>query len=307
MQIRNTLYDRGVLKAHDLEAKTISIGNITTGGTGKTPLVAYIAQLLADNAEKVCILTRGYGRKGEKERVLVSDWHAILTDAKTAGDEPVELARRLLGKAIVVADADRVKAAKWVKDEFGITAFVLDDGFQHRRAKRDIDIVCIDATCPFGRFLREPVRNLVRADVIVMTRSDQIPMPDKLFKELSELAPGKSIFKAVSKLTSPQEPPETKVFPFCGIGNPRNFFTTLARAGFDIPAERVFGDHHIYSQNDITEIEAEAQSNQCETLVTTVKDAVKLERLKFEMPLLVAEIETVINDPDRLRELVLSA
>src|SRR5688572_16078993 len=113
VDVRNALYDRGVFSTHSLGAKTISIGNITTGGTGKTPMVAYVAEILAGQGEKVCILTRGYGRSNERERVLVSDGVDVLVDATTGGDEPVELARKLVGKAIVVADADRIRAATW--------------------------------------------------------------------------------------------------------------------------------------------------------------------------------------------------
>src|SRR4051812_24699155 len=114
VKARNTLYDRRVFEVHDLGARTISVGNITAGGTGKTPLVAYIAELLADRGEKVCILTRGYGRKNARARVLVSDGETVLEhDAGKTGDEPLELASRLKGKAIVIADADRVAAAEW--------------------------------------------------------------------------------------------------------------------------------------------------------------------------------------------------
>jgi tetraacyldisaccharide 4'-kinase len=193
--IRNMLYEKGVLKSHMLGAKTISIGNITTGGTGKTPLVIYVAEILADAGEKVCILTRGYGRSNPRDRVLVSDGTNVLVDARTGGDEPVELARKLMGKAIIVADVDRVAAAAWAKEKFGITAFVLDDGFQHRRAKRDLDIVCVDATNPWGGSrmlpagsLREPLKNLARSDAIVVTRSDIVLIGIERFREaLSQL------------------------------------------------------------------------------------------------------------------------
>ena len=140
---RNSLYERGIFKSHPLDLPTLSIGNITAGGTGKTPLVAYIARLLAGSGEKVCILTRGYGRENPSQRILVSNFHEVLVDARIGGDEPVELARKLLGKAIVVADRDRVAAARWAREEFDITTFLLDDGFQHRRAERDLDIVGI--------------------------------------------------------------------------------------------------------------------------------------------------------------------
>src|SRR5690242_13389671 len=176
--IRNALYDLGVLRSYSLGAMTVSIGNITTGGTGKTPLVAHVAELLADAGEKVCILSRGYGRRDPSSRVLVSNWEEVIADAAQAGDEPFELAIRLLGKAIVVSDANRVAAASWAKATFGITAFVLDDAFQHRRAQRDLDIVCVDSTNPFGEakgtraLVREPFANISRADAIVLTRCD---------------------------------------------------------------------------------------------------------------------------------------
>src|SRR6188474_3451059 len=142
--LRNKLYDTGVFESAHLRAHTVSIGNITTGGTGKTPLVAYVAEVLARRGEKVCILTRGYGRANPGERVLVSDGQEILADPINAGDEPYELAQRLRGKALIIADADRRSAAEWAIRKFNVTAFVLDDGFQHRKVKRDVDIVCID-------------------------------------------------------------------------------------------------------------------------------------------------------------------
>ena len=191
---RNALYDRGVFTSHSLGAKAISIGNITVGGTGKTPLVALVAEILAENGDKICILTRGYGRENPRERVLVSDGESVLVDAKTGGDEPVELAHKLLGNAVVIADADRVAAAKWALEKFGVSAFVLDDGFQHRRAKRDLDIVCIDATVPFGGGnvlpagqLREPLENLKRADAIVITRANFAENIEDLKSQISDL------------------------------------------------------------------------------------------------------------------------
>ncbi len=183
IEARNSLYEKGVFKSFSLGVPVISIGNITVGGTGKTPLVAFVAEILAEKGEKVCIISRGYGRKNPKKRVLVSDGENILADARQSGDEPFELAQRLLGKAIVVADANRVSAGNWAREKFGITAFVLDDAFQHRKVKRDLDIVTIDATNPFGNkkmlpsgILREPLKNLKRADAIVITRANLAKM-----------------------------------------------------------------------------------------------------------------------------------
>ncbi|CAN5168052.1 tetraacyldisaccharide 4'-kinase [soil metagenome] len=205
--LRNRLYDRGLLRSYSLGAPTISVGNITTGGTGKTPLVAHIALALATRGEKVCILTRGYGRRYASERVVVSDGEKIVSDPSIAGDEPVELALKLSRKAIIIADADRVAAAEWALREYGVTAFILDDGFQHRKAKRDVDIVCVDATDPWGGLktlpggrLREPLAGMRRADIAVITRSDLVPDIEDLRAEISNWNPDAAIFAAQNEI-----------------------------------------------------------------------------------------------------------
>ena len=310
--LRNHLYDRGVFESRHLGARTISIGNITTGGTGKTPLVAYVAYILAARDEKICILTRGYGRANPKQRVLVSDGENILANVSEAGDEPFELAQKLIGKAIVIADADRVAAAEWAKRKFGVTAFVLDDGFQHRKANRDLDIVCIDAGAPFGGGkmlpagrLREPVENLKRADVVIITRAHLSDEINNLKFEISNLAPNKPIFEAenrISKITELLGDGEfnkkTLIFAFCGIGNPENFFELLRQENLNNAGRRSFADHHFYTQIDIAAIEREAAEAGAEVLLTTAKDAVKLSNLKFEMPIYVVEIAMIIDDAD---------
>lgn len=264
-ELRNKLYDTGMFESASLGAHTVSIGNITTGGTGKTPLVAYTAELLAARGEKVCILTRGYGRANPRERVLVSDWNAILADSNSGGDEPTELAQRLLGKAIVIADSDRIAAAEWAKRKFEITAFVLDDGFQHRKVKRDVDVVCIDATDPIasarmlpaGR-LREQLHNLDRADVIVITRSDLVNVDASIRAEIKRLNAHASVFAAKNKIvavtgirsfhgkvtgmagempsdewnkllsaTSGDSEGKVRLAAFCALGNPSSFFAHM--------------------------------------------------------------------------------
>jgi tetraacyldisaccharide 4'-kinase len=212
VRARQELYERNIFKSQRLGGFTISVGNITVGGTGKTPLVAYIAEILAAEGEKVCVLTRGYGRENPRRRILVSDGEKILTDdAKQAGDEPLELARKLVGAAAaVVADADRLAAARWARENLGATVFVLDDAFQHRRARRDLDIVCIDAANPFGNgkvlpagILREPLSGLRRADVVVITRAnlvDEKKVSDLKF-QISDLSPGAKIFVSRSRIT----------------------------------------------------------------------------------------------------------
>ncbi len=330
--LRNTLYESGVFKSHSLGAPAVSIGNITVGGTGKTPLVAFVARILAAQGEKVCILTRGYGRDNQQKRVLVSDGEKILADARAAGDEPLELAKKLLGKAVVIADADRVAAAKWATENFSASAFVLDDAFQHRRAMRDLDIVVLDATNPFGNskalpfgILREPLENLGRADLIIITRANLVDEkqianyklrianynPDcPIFtaeNEISNLVKLEDFLSDIQPTTDRPAlaPPTTDhCFAFCALGNPDNFFEQLRLENFNPAATRKFPDHHRYTQNDIAKLEAEARQTRAEILLTTAKDAVKLTNLKFELPCYVVESALVFDDEKKLHEII---
>ena len=327
MDIRNRLFDRGIFKSADLGARTISVGNLTTGGTGKTPLVALIAEILIENNENVCILTRGYGRMNPKTRVLVCDGEKVLVDPIEGGDEPVELAYKLNGKAVIVADADRVAAAKWARKRFGVTVFILDDGFQHRRAKRDLDIVCVDATNPCGNghilpagSLRESFRCIERAGAVVITRADQSTSLDALQQKLEGRNTRASIFRARTELLSLTRLSEhgsvanyvcgkdrRKYFAFSGIGNPENFFATLRNNDFELTGVSSFPDHHRYIQRDIDRVESEAKKQNADALLTTPKDAVKLTELKFELPCCVVNTNIVINDPEAFRRLLISS
>ena len=330
IRARNSFYDSGVFASHSLGAFTVSIGNITVGGTGKTPLVARVAEILAGNGERVCILTRGYGRENPRKRILVSDGETIFADVKTAGDEPFELARKLAGNAVIVADANRAAAGAFAREKFGITAFVLDDAFQHRRVRRGLDIVLIDATNPFGSgktlpsgILREPLENLKRADAIVITRANLTENIAGLKSQIAKYNPRCLIFVSANKFArltelesfhagtkasaaGSKQPTTGKVLAFCALGNPNNFFEQLRREKFSVAAEQKFPDHHFYAQSDIAKLVEKAGRNGAAMLVTTAKDAVKLRNLKFALPCFVAETDLVFDGGDEFKDWILA-
>lgn len=316
---RLSLYRRGTFQTTKLDRPVISIGNITTGGTGKTPLVEYVARLIAAQGKKVCILTRGYGRKDPHLQVIVSDGYGVLASPSEAGDEPYLLATKLKGLAAVISSADRIAAGREAIKDFGTDCFVLDDGFQHLRLARDLNIVTIDATNPWGGGrllphgrLRESIEGMSRADCVVITRCDQVESVDRLREEIARLIDDKPIFESqmrmvrVSPLKNGGETltPPARVAAFCAVGNPRSFFESLQRAGYEVAIERAFPDHHVYSQDEIDAITQDAGN--VEALITTAKDAVKLRAMAFSIPCYVVEIEIAIDDADGFGQLVSS-
>ena len=315
---RLALYRRKYFFSNKLDAHVISVGNITAGGTGKTPLVEWLVRALASEGREVCVLTRGYRRKNPDRRVVVSNKSEVLASVAEAGDEPFLLASSLKGIASVVCDADRTSAGKWARDQLKIDTFVLDDGFQHLRLRRDLDVVTIDATnpwgggrlLPFGR-LREPLSSLSRADCIVLTRTEQVDKLDEIQERLkhycrapqfvSEMSPaGFSSVRNQQQVHAVEGP----VVAFCGIGNPSAFFTQLKHSGYDIAASHVFRDHHKYSQEDVDRLNASARTAGAKSLVTTAKDGVKLRPFKFGVPCWSFNIRMEILDGERFRELV---
>jgi len=324
MKIRLALYQAGLFGARQLEAPVISVGNITTGGTGKTPLVEWIARELADAGRRPCILTRGYARANEKDRVIVADGRTILANADQAGDEAVLLAEQLKGRAVVIADRDRAAAAQWAIENLRSDCFVLDDGFQNLRLTRDLNIVTIDATNPWSNghllpagLLREPRSGLRRADCIVITRSDQSPPVDALRREIDLFSGSRPIFVSRMKgcapqhLTgSPKQHHEDETRPaaaFCGIGNPQSFFAQLRAEKYRLTYVHRFADHHKYTQNDIDTVVRAATANGAHVLLTTAKDEVKLRSMRIDLPCYVFDIQIEIDDEARLRQLIMNA
>jgi tetraacyldisaccharide 4'-kinase len=317
---RLALYHRGAFNVARIEAPVISVGNITAGGTGKTPLVAWLARAVAREGKRACILTRGYGRENPRARVLVSDGERVLADARESGDEPLMLAEMLTGLAAVVSDANRVAAARWAMKNLNSEVFILDDGFQHLRIARDLDIVTVDAMNPWGGkhllprgTLREPLAGLSRASCLVITRADQSTNPDALRAEASRLSGGRPIFLSRTKLARVRPLRSTKnhqdhsihalaqpVAAFCAIGNPQAFFKQIKDSGVTPVYTRAFSDHHVYTQSEIDTLSAEALARGAQTLLTTAKDAVKLRSLDFTLPCYVLEVELAFNEEDGL-------
>jgi tetraacyldisaccharide 4'-kinase len=333
MRARRALYKAGALRVHEINAPVISVGNITTGGTGKTPLVDWVARAVAKEGRRVCILTRGFGRADENKRVLVSDGEHIFADSREGGDEPRLLAENLRGVAAVLSDADRVAAARWAIENLKSEVFILDDGFQHLRIARNLDLVVVDATNPLsggkllprGR-LREPLRELARADCIILTRCEQSLDIDSLRKQAERLSGASPVLlsRTRTRMLRPLDAPITEnsvsdssshpssLIPhpfaaFCAIGNPASFYEHLRRDGYTLKLTRSFADHHVYTQRDIDVIISEAKRAGAQRLLTTAKDAVKLRSLSFDLPCYVLEIELEFDDEEKLHSMIREA
>jgi tetraacyldisaccharide 4'-kinase len=318
---RTALYERGAFRTFKLPRPVISIGNITTGGTGKTPLVEWVSRILADSGRKVCILTRGYFRENPKQRVLVSDGTNVFADPKQAGDEPFLLATDLLGIAAVISDADRISAGQGAIKHLSTDCFVLDDGFQHLQLARDLNIVTVDATdpwggrqmLPYGR-LREPLTGFKRADCIVLMRCEQVDHLEPILSELARHSGDRPVFRArmrTRRITPLHESNENsqpqKPAAFCAVGNPESFFTHLKREGYQPVLQKSFRDHYVYSQDDVSKLVNSAKQAGALSLITTTKDAVKLRGFEFDIPCYSLEIGVDIENETELIRIILES
>lgn len=294
MRLRNRWYDRGGSRVARVGVPVVSVGNITTGGTGKTPLVIEVCRRLSSAGLRPAVVSRGYraGPGGQADELL--------------------LLRRRLPDVPCVADPDRVAGARRAVHEHGANVIVLDDGFQHRRIGRDLDIVVVDATCPFGYgyvlprgLLREPLSGLRRASLIVISRVDQVDAPSlqRLESALDAFAPGVPRVRAVHRpaglvrldgVESPLSPADLgPSYCFAAIGNPGSFRQTVASLGIDIAGVQWFSDHHHYREGDLAALQDAAQRIGAAALLTTEKDAVKLGALDARgvLPVLAVRIE----------------
>jgi len=298
VRLRSAAYGLGVLRRKKLPCRVISVGNITLGGTGKTPTVINIAGLIQKQGLRPLVLSRGYGRADESHTVVVSDGTSPVLDPVLGGDEPALIANRLR-TVPVVAGSDRYRAGTFAVDRFHPDCVILDDGFQHIRLERDLNIALIDAADPFGRgllfpagILREPLSALERADIVVITRVDQARDID-LIKGTIKKHTGARIFTAcyaprdlVDSVSGETRPLAAlrgaSVFAFAGIARPGALVTSLGSLGAVVQGSLGFPDHHRYTKEDLAGIFQNAVDKGATMVVTTEKDAVRLKGMAPE-------------------------
>lgn len=291
MASRNRGYDSKRKESVRLPAPVLSVGNLTVGGTGKSPLVDCLARLLGGRDRRVGIVSRGYGRRSEGV-VVVSDGTSILASSREAGDEPMLLARRNPAACVVVGE-DRVEAGRIALNALGCDTLLLDDGFQHRRIRRDLDLLVIDASNPWGNGqllpggpLREPLSSFRRAGGVVLSHADRSSPEEELIRVVREYtdAPIFRTYHSPSfwKGLAGEDRQKAdilrgrRVVAFSGIGNPESFRRTLETMEIEVAESIVFRDHHWYTRRSLDRILRTAERWGADAVVTTEKDAVRL-------------------------------
>jgi tetraacyldisaccharide 4'-kinase len=296
-------YRNGLLPRVRLAGPVISVGNLSVGGSGKTPVVAWIAASLRDAGLPVAVLSRGYGGAFQGEALVVGDGSGVLAGADEAGDEPVMLARGLPGVVVAVGPRrDRVGRA--VEARFGRRVHVLDDGFQHLRLERDLDVVCVDAAdlrdrcLPAGR-LREFPSALARADVVLLSGSHAV-LETALAGRVALYRLSRRVAGCAS-LDGGAAPLPRRAVLLAAIARPERFATDAAASGVEVVGERFHADHHRFSEAEIAAALAAARAAGAEAVLTTAKDAVRLPPTARASPIRVMRIEPVIEPADALR------
>lgn len=318
VKTRSRWYAGRILRMHTLPCRVISVGNLAVGGTGKTPVTIYLARLIRRLGAPVAILSRGYGGGAEKSGGVVSDGRRILLNAAEAGDEPYLMAR-LLPDVPVLVGSDRYRSGMTAIQRFGVRVVILDDGFQHLRLARDLDIVLLDASHPLGNgrllprgTLREPVKALARADLVIMTRTGGVAPHQPA--ELAGLLWGRPVFytnhrPVIRQIVTAGTPcgiaaalgageglhyrlDNKKVAAFAGLANPASFWHSIRVLGGEPLQTQAFGDHYNYRRSELEVLAATAVSHGLDCLVTSAKDFMRFP------PNLVLPLDLVVVDAD---------
>lgn len=325
VKLRALLYERDWFTRSRLPCPVLSVGNLTIGGTGKTPIVILLAQWLLARGRRVAILSRGYRRNSRVPRLLVSDGQNILTGPQESGDEPFLIARRCPG-VVVAVGPDRYGLGQWVLEQIAVDYFLLDDGFQHLALQRDVDLLLIDASdsaglrqlLPSGR-LREPLSAAGRASALVLTRVEEKTNVHEVLHPI-ETAIGQKVQPILTRfqartlmhvLTGDTHDSTwlkgKRVLIFSGIGNTHSFRDTISDLDAHILDELAFPDHYAYTDKDLHAVCDRMQRCGAELILTTEKDAVKIEPLLTShdhMWAIRLDVE-IIEGQERLERLIL--
>jgi tetraacyldisaccharide 4'-kinase len=335
VRFRNYLYDKGLLETKKLPCPVVSVGNLTVGGTGKTPMVILLANLLQKKGYRPAVLSRGYAGRNRQKSNVITDGQNILLGPDDAGDEPFLIAASTSGVPVLTG-RDRYSAGKHALDRLGANVLVLDDAFQHRQVFRDMNILLLDAERPFENGcilprgpLREPSSSLKRADLIVLTRADE-KIPSTFNLDLDREFPEIPVFKArhrpegLCKIHFPYPggrderkgettlPPDflrgKRVFAFAGIAHPQSFRKTIESLGAEVVAFKTYPDHHHYTPADMEDILKVSRDDTAEIILTTEKDGVKLAGLSDAVPniyMLRIEME-ILSESKKFEDTVLA-
>lgn len=320
VRTRSFFYSLQLLKTTTLPCPVISVGNITVGGTGKTPLVMALAKRLTAKGIPVAILSRGYKRTKTSEPVA-SDGKTIFLSPKESGDEPFLMAKACQGVPVLVGK-DRFINGQLALQRFGVRGLLLDDGYQYLPLHRDINILLVDSTIGFGDhhllprgILREPLSHLHRANLFLINKAAEPATFQSLEKEIQEICPGVRVFHSdyvPVSLVGPQEEQEElgslkekRVLAFSGVANPNSFSSMLRKCGMKIVGETIFPDHHLYTAKDLRYIEEKAKG--ADGIVTTEKDMVKLKEFNIaHLPIRALRVEMKIHKEEEFFKKIIS-
>lgn len=311
--LRNAFFDIGFFKTQKVKIPVISVGNLTAGGTGKTPIVEFFIGYLLRQNKKVAVVSRGY-KRSTKGTLVVSDGKLLEQNANECGDEPYQIALKY-PDATVIVDEDKYRSANLAAEKYGCDIILVDDGFQHRKLHRDFDIVVVDVTRqPFEENLlpaglrREPLSALKRADAIIFSRwNEEIKFDHDVFasvplKAKVKFKPSRLISFNTGESFQLDSVVGKKCTAFCGIGNPDSFTRTLQAMGLETITNRVFPDHYIYKLKDVNLVKQEFSKNKSDLVVTSEKDSMRLLKYKNELkdiPVFYIEITAQFIDGEK--------